>query len=168
MALKAMRFSSGDLVRRFLKKYDDIAERDRNSLSIEAIALSEGIDVSHLLGEIALAMREYSVTTVKMIAVSAHPDTMKARVKFAKQEGGSRDRDALDTMLGALPPNKGGGSTFINKFFAGGSREVEEPVEIREEPPEELVADLDFCFPDSDKMQGRLQPMRQRLLEERE
>lgn len=158
LAFKAMRFSNGELIQKFLTKYDSITERDREKVSIEAVALSAGLDVRHLWGEIMLAIREQSVNQVKMIAIAAHPKITKSRVKFAQTPGGFRDRDRLDEMLGAIRAPQG--STFINKFFAGGSKETEEP-----EAKEEVVDDLNFLFPDCEKMQERLHPIRNKLLE---
>jgi hypothetical protein len=158
-ALKAMRFSETECIRKFLAKYDSIVPRDREKLSIEAIALAAKLDIRHLWGEIMLAMREHSVNSVKVIAVANHPEVIKRRVEFAQLPGGFRDRDALDTMLGALPSNKG--TTFINKFFASGSREDEPD---KPEAPE-LVDDLNYLFPDASAMQERSQSSRQKLLQ---
>lgn len=127
-------------------------------MSIEAVALAAKVDIPALLGEILLAMREQSVNTVKLIAIASHPETILKRVEYAKTPGGYRDRDALDTMLGALPSPKG--PTFINKFFAGGQQDDAEP----KEAPEELVEDVDFVFPDVSVMQEKVQPMRQKML----
>ena len=103
-ALRAMRFSASPLIKSFLEKYDSIPPRDRERLSIEAIALAAKIEIPHLWGEIMLAMREHSVSAVKVIAVAAHADVMKKRVEFAQLPGGYRDRDKLDEMLGAIKP----------------------------------------------------------------
>lgn len=161
LAIKAMRFAEGDFIGPFLDKYDSLPIRDRQSLSFEAIALAAQINIRHLWGEIMLAIREHSVNAVKIIAVAAHPDVVRRRVEYAQTPGGYRDRDALDTMLGALPSPKG--PTFINKFFAGSTQDPE----AEKEAPEELVDDLDFVFPDASEMQERVQPMRQKLLEAR-
>lgn len=161
IAFKAMRFSRDPLIHAFLKKYDSIPLGDRDRVPIEAIAIAAKIDISHFWGELMLAIREHSVSAVKLIAVSSHPEVMKSRVEFAKLAGGTRDRDALDTMLGALPSPKG--PTFIGKFFAGNSKD---PDDIPEAPAE-LVDDLDYIFPDAEVMQERIQPMRQKLLETR-
>lgn len=159
-----MRFSQDPLIASFLDKYDSIPKRDRESLPIEAIAVAAGIDVRHLWGEIMLAIREQSVNAVKIIAVASHPDVIRKRVEFSMTPGGFRDRDALDTMLGALPSNKG--TTFINKYFAGKDNPPGEPSEEPEEK-EELVDDVDFIFPDAERLQERVHPLRQKLLESR-
>lgn len=159
-AIDAMRFSDQPLVEQFLAKYDSIPDRDRKSLTFTAIALAAEINVRHLLGEMLLAIREHSVSRVKFIAITAHPDVTRSRVKYAQEVGGFRDRDALDTMLGALP--KGTGISIMNKIFTG----TEEKPETEESAPiEELEDDTDVVFPDASKMQERVQPMRQRLLE---
>jgi hypothetical protein len=132
-------------------------------LPFEAVALAGGIDVQHLFGEILLAMREHSVNAVKFIAVATHPRVMKKRVEFAQTAGGTRDRDALDTMLGALPSNKG--NTFINKFFAAGADPDEDDKPEPAPVVEELMDDANFVFPNAEDMQERLQPLRQKRLE---
>lgn len=161
LAIKALRFSQNNAVKDFLKKYDSISARDRESLSIEAVAISVGVDIRMLLGEIMIAVREHSVSRVKMIAIASHPDVIKSRVRFAKEVGGYRDRDALDTMLGALP--KPNAATFIDKVFFG--KPETESKEADEDDDDESVTDEDYIFPDASEIQERIQPMRQRLLE---
>lgn len=166
IALKAMRFSQQELIIQFLDKYDSISERDREGLTFEEIAISAQVDPRHLLGEIMLAMREDSVNTVKLIAVAAHPEIMRKRVEFAQQPGGFRDRDALDTMLGALPSTKG--ATFIGKQYFGTATPEPDNPEGPVAPivaAEELVSDVDYIFPDCEVMQEKVQGMRQKLLE---
>ena len=158
LAIKAMRFSDSEPIVTFLKKYDSISERDRKSLSFEAIALAARINVATLLGEILLAERKHSVMRVTHIAVSAHPDVMKSRARFALKRDGYRDRDKMDEILGALKP--AAGSTFIGKAFFGSGKE-----EPEEEKPEPSVTDEDWIFPDCEVMQEHVQPMRQKLLE---
>jgi hypothetical protein len=157
-AIEAMRFSEDPLIRGFLDKWDTFGDRDHKSLPLHAVALSAGIDAKHLLGEILLAMREHSVNSVKIIAVSAHPEITQKRVEFAKTPGGFRDRDALDEMLGALKPSAG--NTFIGKFFAGTTKEMPD----NEDQAEELVDDLDYMFPDASMIQDKIQPLRQKAL----
>ena len=155
-ALNAMRFSDGELTRLFLDKWDTIPERDRDNVTFEAVALAVDINPRHLLGEILLAMRETSASQVKMIAMSAHPKVMKARVEYALTPGGFRDRDKVDEILGAIKAPMG--STFIGKAFFGGDKE-EAP------EPEELEDDVNVVFPECEAMQEKIQPMRQKLLE---
>jgi hypothetical protein len=165
LAIRAMRLSQQELIVRFLEKYDAIPDRDLESTPIEAIAIACNIDIRHLWGEIMLAMRESSVNSVKIIAVAAHPEIMKKRVEYAQTPGGYRDRDALDTMLGALPSPKG--PTFIGKYFASSNPEPEDagvktaPIA----PAEELVSDENFIFPDCEVIQEKLQPLRKLLQE---
>src|SRR5208282_2911307 len=159
LAIGALRFSQNDAVKEFLKKYDSIPERDRKSTPIEAIAIAVQVDIRLLLGEIMLAVRENSVSRVKMIAIASHPEVTRSRVRFAKEVGGYRDRDALDTMLGALP--KPNAATFIDKVIFG-NPETESKDAVEE--VDESVANEDFMFPDASQIQERIQPMRQRVL----
>jgi hypothetical protein len=153
-AIKAMRFSDSPLIQKFLEKYDSISVRDREKLNIEAIALASGVDIRHLWGEIMLAMREHSVSQVKVIAVTSHPDIIRKRVECALTIGGYRDRDAIDTMLGALPKSQG--ITIFNQIFPRKTGE-DDP---EEEPQPEVVDDLEYIFPDASVMQERVQSNR--------
>lgn len=165
-----MRMSDGTISRQFLAKWDAVPERDRESLTIEVIAVAAGVDPRALLGEILLAAREYSVVKFKLRALEAHPDILERRIEFAKLPGGYRDRDAVDTILGALPRSK---TTFIDKFYAGSeTAETDLPESDSEEAPakaitqaEEMVEDENFIFPDSELMQEKIQPIRQKMLE---
>ena len=157
-AIRSMRFASSPLIVSFLHKYDRIPDEDRDRVPLEAIALAAKIDVRHFWGELMLAIRERSVSAVKAITIASHPAVMKKRIEFAMTPGGTRDRDALDTMLGALPSPKG--PTFINKVFT-----TKDADETKQEV-EEFVDDLDFMFPNAEVMQEKVTPMRQRLLDE--
>ena len=164
-----MRMSDGEISSTFLEKWDSIPERDRECLTMEVIALAAGVDCRALLGEILLAAREYSVVKFKLQALEAHPDILEKRIEYAKLPGGYRDRDAIDTILGALPRSK---TTFIDKFYAGSdTKEADLPESDSEAPArtvqqaEEMVEDENFVFPDCEVMQEKIQPIRQKLLE---
>ena len=91
-------------------------------------------------------MRANSVNKIKVLAISHHPDTVKARIKAAKTPKGTKDRDSLDTSLGFLPSQKG--STFIGKYFVttqGKDPEVDENQPTPARPDEMDVNDI---FPD--------------------
>ncbi len=150
--------SPNPVIRDFLARYDVIPEKDRTYLPIEAVCIAAKIEPTYLLGEIMLAMREY----VKVVGIGSHLGVMKKTIKQAMTPEGVRDREMVHTMLGALP--KGGGATFINKFFAGPAAEPEGDTP---EPTNKFEDDLDVIFPDVSLMQERVQPMRQKLLETR-
>jgi hypothetical protein len=161
-ALKAMRFSQSHIVRKFLHKWDRIPDRDRAGLTLEAVAIAAKVDPTHLLGEIMLAMREYSVQAVKIIGITQHPEVMQKSINNALTSEGVKDREMVHTMLGALAPR--GGATFIDKFFAGRQVEPEKGDTPAPVAPSEMVDDLEYLFPSSSSMQERIQPMRNRLL----
>lgn len=158
-ALEAMRFSDEPLILAFLSQYDVLSERDRQELSIEAIALAAKLNIRHLWGEMQLAIRQYSASSVLTIAANSHPEIVKRRIIYAKTPGGYRDRDKLDEMLGAIKP--GQGSTFIGKYFAATTKEMPED----DSEPEKVVDDIEAIFPECSVMQERVQPMRQKVLE---
>jgi len=157
LAFEAMQLSEDPLITEFLDRYFRIPDRDRICLPIEAVALAAKINPKHLLGEILMAMREHSATSVKVIALSEHPDVMRSSVENAKLPGGYRDREMVHTMLGALSKQ---GPTFINKFFAGKADDSDDKNEPEQDDP-------NFLFPDASEIQEKLQAMRQRLLETR-
>ena len=164
-AIEAMRMSDGEISQQFLEVYDDIPERDRECLTLEIIAVAAKVDPRALLGEILLAAREYSVTKYKIRALEAHPEILEKRIEYAMLPGGYRDRDAMDTILGALPRSK---TTFIDKFYAGSQTETDDtettaPVTVAEE----MVEDENFVFPDCESVQERLHPIRQKILDEK-
>lgn len=173
-AIEAMRMSDGEISQQFLAKYDQIPERDKESLTLEVIALAAGVDARALLGEILLAYREYSALKYKFRILESHPEILEKRIEYAKLVGGYRDRDAVDTILGALPRSK---TTFIDKFYAGSETTSPDPTEsdgeeiegkgktLLTQTPEEMVEDENFVFPDCEVMQEKIQPIRQKLLE---
>jgi len=161
--LAAMRFSDDPLIRAFFAKYDSLSAHDQKHVPMEAIALSAGIDISHLLGSVLLALVAQSVNTTKVIAVSHHPKITAARVKFGQLPLGERDRTALDTALGFLPSPKG--ATFIGKaIFGSGQNAMEQ--QRNDEDGEVIDGDLDLdrIFPPANIMQQKLLAIRQRNL----
>lgn len=155
LAIDSLRFSTNEAVVTFLKKYDIVPKGDRERVSVEAIAISAGVDIRMLLAEIVLSMRERSLSAVKIIGVANHPDVVKRRVKFAKMRDGYRDRDKIDEMMGIIRGPQGG--VFINKFINNNSDEGEDT------PTGDV--DEDYLFPDASEIQEKIQPLRQRLLE---
>ena len=160
LVIQALRFSSDPVAIAFLEKYDSISAFDKARLPLEAIALAAEVDIRTLLGVILLAVREDSVSRVKMIAITNHPKIIRSRVQFAQLPGGFRDRDALDTMLGALPSPKG--PTFIGKIINNASGDDAPD----DRPDDELASSEDYIFPDASESQERIQHVRQKLLED--
>jgi len=113
--LDAMRFSNATTIVQWLKAYDAAEDWERRHMPWEGWALVARVDPARLMSDIIFALREGSVNLVKVLAITHHPDVMRARIKQAKRPEGERDRHALDTMLGALPQPKG--PTFIGKFY---------------------------------------------------
>lgn len=123
--LDAMRFSNAPSVVQWLKVYDAAEAWERRHMPWEGWALAAHVEPERLLADIMIALREASVSAVKILAITNHPDVMKARIKGAKRPEGYRDRNALDIMLGALPQPKG--PTFIGKFYQASGQAAEEP-----------------------------------------
>jgi len=157
----AMRFAPDEIVAAFLRKYDAIPVGDREHLPMEAVALAAGVDISHLLGSIMMALQAQSVNTVKIIAVTAHPKITEARVEYGLMPLGERDRTALDTAMGFLPSPKG--PTFIGKaIFGSGKNAIDQ--QRSDDDEDEDDPDLDKLFPPANDMQVKLTPIRQRML----
>jgi hypothetical protein len=170
-AITAMRFAADDeVIADFLSKYDSIPVGDRAYLPWEAIGISAGVDLKHLLGSVQLAVVNYCGNKSKMIAVTNHPAIVKARVGFGKElVGAERDRTALDMMVGALPSPKG--PTFIGKaIFGSGNKGQDDdddgPKQVTATPVFDADSDLDQLFPPCNAMQERLVPIRQKMLTE--
>ena len=164
--IAAMRFSPDATIAAFLERYDSVPVGDREHLSIEAIALAAGINVSHLLGSIMMALQTQSVNTVKIIAMTAHPKITEARVAYGQLPLGEKDRTALDTAMGFLPNPKG--PTFIGKAIFGSGKNVMDQQrgngDEAEEAEESMVTDLSTLFPSSNIMQEKLVAIRNRSL----
>lgn len=156
-AMAAMRFSLDPAIEAFLEKYDAVPDRDRRSLSWEAIALAADVEPASLLGGAILAIQAHAANAVKIIALSNHPEITRKRVEFGKLAGGVRDRDALDTALGFLPQAKG--STFI---INPGSAVKAKSEDDEEESDED---NIDHLFPSLSETQEKLLPLKARLLE---
>ncbi len=151
----------------FLRKYDSIPADDRMRLPWEAIALSASINFEHLTGAIMFALQANSVNRVKVIALTNHPKVMKKTAEYAMLPSGEKDRATMHQGLGFLQSPKG--PTFIGKAVfgpSGGKADIEDDDETETQPA--FVAgdhDIDALFPPADKMQERLVPIRQKLLE---
>jgi len=157
--IAAMRFSQDEVVRAFLKKYDEVPVGDRERLPIEAIALAADVDLNHLLGASMTAIQAQAASVSRMLAMTWHPRITEARIKFGLKAGGERDRTAIDTALGVLQSPKG--PTFIGKAVFGVAARDEED---GEESSTELLDKVDQLFPAPKTIQEKLNPIRQRLL----
>lgn len=153
--LAAMRFSADPIIFRFLQVYDRGSPIDQACIPWEAWAIKAQLNIQELLGSILIAMRQQSVNVIKVLAITGHPATVKARIAAAKTAKGVRDRDSLDISMGFLPSPKGP-TTFIGKYFAG--TQGPEPETGKEVPsparPDEV--DVDDLFPDISETQGLL------------
>jgi len=167
-ALDAMRFASDDQeIASFLKVYDKVPLGDRPRIPWEAIAIASRVNPKYLLGAIQLAVQTYCLNRSRFIAVSNHPSITKARVGFALEGiGAEKDRTALDIMVGALPSPKG--PTFVGKqvavYNAPGSQAKDDEGKLIETSSDDSDGYEDL-FPNQNKVQEALVPIRQRLLE---
>lgn len=132
-AIRAIRFSDNETCRAFLKVYDKASITDRRILPIEAFALLAEVDIPELLGQMILALGQHSANIIKVMLPSHHPDTVKARIEYAKTPEGYRDRDAIDKAMRLLPTPKG--MTFIfgdNTVRAESDDDMINPEDIQE------------------------------------
>jgi hypothetical protein len=158
--IKAMRFSDDDLIDKFFYAYDALPMKDRDSVPLEALILKAGVNPTHFLGSMQLAIRENAMNRTKMIAMANHPKVMEKTIEYAQLAGGYRDREHLYTMTGALPTPKG--ISIFQKFTntsptSDGAKETVVEAEIVE-------TDANYIFPDSSRMQDKLTPIRQKQL----
>jgi hypothetical protein len=165
--IQAMRFAIQDeTIATFLRKYDSIPEIDRTRLSWEAIAVAAGLDTRLLAGAIMVALKEKSVTSVNIIALTSHPDVMRSTVKYAQSPSGEKDRSMVHLAQGYLPSPKP--PTFIGKALFGmpdnlsalgkGRDDAEDGTPMSENEV------IDQLFPSPVKTQEKLVAIRQRLL----
>jgi hypothetical protein len=169
-----MRFYSNDpSVTAFLEKYDSIPVGDRDKLSWEAIALAAGVNLQQLGWAAVESVAQHSAGITKMLLVSAQPKIMKARIRYGLLPSGEKDRTQAQTASGVLASPKG--PTFIGKAVFGSGKQTmnaqgagqgdddddDGPVIDADNDP-----DLDDLFPSSNKIQQKLIPIRQRMLED--
>lgn len=166
--LAAMRFSTDPSIRAFFAKFDSLSKHDQRHLTMEAIALSAGINIVHLFGAILMALIAQSINITKIIAVSHHPKIVAARIQYGMLPLGERDRTALDVAMGFLPSPRS--STFINRaVFASGANAMTQQREADDDEDRTLSGDeldLDRLFPPPRVMQEKLNAIRQRRLPE--
>jgi hypothetical protein len=169
--LTAMRFYNDEEISRFLAKYDSLPAGDRDRLPWEAIAISAEVNPRYLTGSILTAMQAHSVSAVKVIALSGHAVVTKKMVEYAQLPSGEKDRSMLLQGLGFLPSPKAG-PTFIGKaVFGPGARDDDDdkggvgssspPIDAT--PIFGIDSNLNELFPDSEIIQEKLIPLRQRL-----
>ena len=127
----------------------------RHFAPLEAIAIAAGVELAHLLGAFFLALRKHSAMAVSLIAISNHPDIVKAQVRYALKPGGWRDREMLHLALGFLPSDKTNG--FFGKPGNNGDASAGHKAD-------EAEADVNDIFPDPVETQKRLAPIRQKQL----
>lgn len=140
VVLDAMRFSNSPSIVAWLKTYDAAESWERRHMPWEGWALVAGVEPNRLLADVMQALRESSVSAVKVLAITHHPEVMKARIRAAKRPEGVRDRDALDRGLGFLPQPKG--PTFIGNVYQSGGAHVESEPSV--DPGD---VDMDDLFP---------------------
>jgi hypothetical protein len=167
-----MRFAPDATIAQFLAKYDALSPTDRKDLPLEAIALAAGVDIRLLLSSTIFSLQQQSISLVKVIASTAHPDIIRARVKFGRLPGGHHDRTALDTAMGFLPHPRG--PLFIGKAIYNSGADTMKQQRLEGDGPDEededdipMAAsdiDLDKLFPPANLMQEKLIPIRNRLM----
>lgn len=166
--LKSIRFSpESPEISAFLEAYDGLPKGDKERLPWEAIAISSGINVQHLLGAIQFAVHKHGSNRSKLIIGMGHPLAVAARVKYAQMASGEKDRTALDIMIGAQPQKKGMTIIFGGAGQAKGSSGGEDDEDEDETQDAVFTADddLDVLFPPSNAIQEKLVAIRQKLLE---
>jgi hypothetical protein len=169
----ALRASPDPLIAAFLQKYDGVTPSDRARVSIEAVALSAGLNITALLGAILIALERHAAAIVRILTVTAHPKIVAARIRYGQLPSGERDRTALDTALGLLPNPRG--PVFVNKaIYNAGKAAMDEqrlrgPFDDEDEDTDDVPLaarepDLDVLFPPASRTQERLNAIRQKLL----
>lgn len=163
----AMRFSEDPIIKKFLDRYDVLSKEERDAVPLEAVAVAADVEIPYLVGAVLLAIRYYTMNIVKVIAMTGHPESMKARVRNAKLIGGHRDREALDTGLGFLPQKREGQSFFVRGNLQLGSGGAPESLTGTIQPAlsdgreDDKEPDLDVLFPDVSLVQERIASVRQ-------
>jgi hypothetical protein len=102
--VEALRFSQEDeSARAFPQKYDSIPPADRPYLSIDEICVAAGVDPSRLLKLAVDRLVKISLMKANIEVSSSLPRVIKATVKSALTDKGTRDRRLLFQIAGILP-----------------------------------------------------------------
>jgi hypothetical protein len=91
--IEAIRFSDEEDAVTFLKKYDSLAESDRDQLSIEEICVVSGIPARRFLTLAVSSMMEVSLLVANLIASSSLVEIGRKNIERACTDKGIRDRD---------------------------------------------------------------------------
>lgn len=108
--IRAMRLSPDAMIQEFLRHYDRASARDRRIVPFEAFALAAKLNLMQLLRAVMVALREESVSLVKVITLTAHPTITRATVKSALMESGVADRKMLHER--SQPPGLHGSASI--------------------------------------------------------
>lgn len=157
-AIQAIRFSNETPAIEFLSVYDNIPAGDRDYIPIEAVCLKASVSPSALLGATFLACKMMRGQESALIAVNAHPDVLKATIRFAKLPGGDRHAKIIHEAVGFLPTPKGGS---INVNLLNGVPQHQKP-ERASEPVEE--EDFGSLFPNINRNLEKWSSDRRKLL----
>jgi hypothetical protein len=146
-AVNDLRFSPDPVAVRFLAVYDEIPEKDRQSLPIEAICLKAGVDTKEFLGLVFLMRQSLGKAEGSLIAVHSFPKIVKNMVKYAGQPGGVADRKMLaqHPAIGFLPSPKG--ATLSVKLFGS---DVQFSSEDEEQEDDDAVFNATFSGKQAD------------------
>jgi hypothetical protein len=68
--IRSMRLSSDPMIQEFLRHYDRASARDRRLVPFAAFALAAKLNLMQLLGAVMVALREESVSLVKVITLT--------------------------------------------------------------------------------------------------
>ena len=120
-AVADLRFSLDPVAVKFIETWDSIPERDRQSLSLEAICLKAEVSPQEFLGHVFLMRQSLCKAESSLVAVNSFPDTVRHMVASASLPGpaGTADRKMLaqHSAIGFLPSPKG--ATVSVNLFGG-------------------------------------------------
>lgn len=110
--LNMLRYRSDvDIIAKFLTAVDSVDQSMQPFIPWEAFVAKAAIDPVQFVGAAILALRDYNVNLVKIMAVTHHPHVLKVRIKEAMKPGGWRDRNSIDLAMKFMPSPQG--ATFI-------------------------------------------------------
>ena len=128
--IDTMRFSEHPCAIDFLKTWDRISKSDRDLVPFEAVCLKSQVRPHELLGAILMASKDIKARESALVAITSHPDTVRATAFYAGLADNHADRKMMHDMVGALPTAKG---TNIVVNLAGGNPQLSAPEQDDEE-----------------------------------